>query len=167
MYYDEANLSRKVAWTAMTFALLPFENFPELSQNRPILKMYAQEDPMKIKIKIGSLSMDAELNETPTAQKVAEALPIKSSFSTWGDEIYFTIPVKAGLEPGAKAVVELGDIGYWPQGAAFCIFFGQTPMSSPGEIVPASPVNVIGKIIGDPKKFKEVMSERQIIIEAG
>ncbi len=167
MYYDEANLSRKVAWAAMTFALLTFENFPELSQNRPILKMYAQEDPMKIKIKIGSLSMDAELNETPTAQKVAEALPIKSSFNTWGDEIYFSIPVKAGLEPGAKAVVELGDIGYWPQGAAFCIFFGQTPMSSPGEIVPASPVNVIGKVIGDPKKFKEVMREKQVIIEAG
>ena len=121
---------------------------------------------MKIKIKIGGLSMDAELNDTPTARKVAEALPIEASFNTWGDEIYFSIPVKAALEPDAKAVVELGDIGYWPQGSAFCIFFGQTPMSSPGKIVPASAVNVIGKIIGDPKKFKEVMREKQVIIEA-
>ena len=121
---------------------------------------------MKIKIKIGGLSMDAELNDTPTARKVAEALPIEASFNTWGDEIYFSIPVKADLEPGARAVVELGDIGYWPQGSAFCIFFGQTPMSSPGNIVPASAVNVIGKIIGDPKKFKEVMREKQVIIEA-
>lgn len=122
---------------------------------------------MKIKINIGKLSMDAELNDTPTAQKVAEALPIKSSFNTWGDEIYFSIPVKADLESGAKAVVELGDLGYWPSGSAFCIFFGRTPMSSSGEIVPASPVNVIGRIIGDPKKFKEVMREKQVIIEAG
>ena len=121
---------------------------------------------MKIRIKIGGLSMDAELNDTPTARKVAEALPIEASFNTWGDEIYFSIPVKADLEPGARAVVELGDIGYWPQGSAFCIFFGQTPMSSPGKIVPASAVNVIGKIIGDPKKFKEVMREKQVIIEA-
>ena len=79
---------------------------------------------MKIKINIGKLSMDAELNDTPTAKKVADALPIKSSFNTWGDEIYFSIPVKADLEPSAKAVVELGDIGYWPQGSAFCIFLG-------------------------------------------
>ena len=122
---------------------------------------------MKIKINIGKLSMDAELNDTPTAKKVADALPIKSSFNTWGDEIYFSIPVKADLEPSAKAVVELGDIGYWPQGSAFCIFFGQTPMSSPGKIVPASAVNMIGKIIGDPTKFKEVMREKQVIIEAG
>jgi len=122
---------------------------------------------MKIKITIGSLSMDAELNSTPTAQKVANALPLKSNFSTWGEEIYFSIPVSASLESTARAVVELGDIGYWPQGAAFCIFFGQTPMSSPGKIVPASPVNVIGKILGDATKFKEVMHERQVVVEAG
>ena len=121
---------------------------------------------MKIKITIGSLSMDAELNSTPTAQKVANALPLKSNFSTWGEEIYFSIPVSASLESTARAVVELGDIGYWPQGAAFCIFFGQTPMSSPGKIVPASPVNVIGKILGDATKFKEVMNERQVVVEA-
>jgi hypothetical protein len=121
---------------------------------------------MRIKINIGSLSMDAELNDTPTAKKVAEALPIKSSFNTWGEEIYFSIPVTAALDSSAKSVVELGDLGYWPQGEAFCIFFGLTPMSSPGKIVPASAVNIIGKVLGDPARFKEVMHERQVVIEA-
>jgi uncharacterized protein len=122
---------------------------------------------MKIRIKIGSLSMDAELNDTPTARKIAEALPIKASFSTWGDEIYFTIPVAAGLDDSAREVVELGDLGYWPQGPAFCIFFGLTPMSSPGKITPASAVNIIGRVLGDPAAFKAVMKERQVLVEAG
>jgi len=121
---------------------------------------------MRIKINIGSLSMDAQLNDTPTAKKVAEALPIKASFNTWGEEIYFSIPVAVELDSSAKSVVEPGDLGYWPQGEAFCIFFGLTPMSSPGKIVPASAVNIIGKVSGDPARFKEVMHERQVVIEA-
>ena len=111
------------------------------------------------------VSMEAELNETPTAQKVAATLPLKCSFSTWGDEIYFTIPVTAPLDSSAKQVVELGELGYWPTGKAFCIFFGPTPMSSPGKIVPASAVNIIGKVLGDSKKFKEVMNEREVTLE--
>jgi uncharacterized protein len=120
---------------------------------------------MKIRITIGKISMEAELHETPTSQKVAAALPLNCSFSTWGDEIYFTIPVTAPLDSSAKEVVELGELGYWPTGKAFCIFFGPTPMSSPGKIVPASAVNIIGKVLGDPKKFKEVMNEREVILE--
>ena len=120
---------------------------------------------MKIRITISKLSMEAELNETPTSQKVAAALPLKCSFSTWGDEIYFTIPVTAPLDSSAKEVVELGELGYWPTGKAFCIFFGSTPMSSPGKIVPASAVNIIGKILGDAQKFKEVMNEREVTLE--
>ncbi|MBM4328606.1 MAG: hypothetical protein FJ118_15755 [Deltaproteobacteria bacterium] len=122
---------------------------------------------MRIRITIGKLSVDAELNDTPTARKIAAALPIKSSFSTWGDEIYFPIPVSSPLDESAKEVVELGDLGYWPVGKAFCIFFGPTPMSSPGEIVPASAVNIVGKTLGDPTRFKEVMQEREVLIEAG
>ena len=120
---------------------------------------------MKIRIRIGTLSMEAELNDSPTGRKIAAALPITSSFSTWGDEIYFEIPVTADLEATAKPVVELGDLGYWPPGKAFCIFFGLTPMSSPGKIVPASAVNVVGKVIGDPQAFKSVMREHQITLE--
>lgn len=120
---------------------------------------------MKIKIKIGGLSMEAELNETATAKKVADALPLTTSFSTWGDEIYFSIPVDAPLEDSAKEVVEMGDLGYWPTGKAFCIFFGPTPISRPGQIVPASAVNIIGKVSGDAQRFKEVMAERQVTLE--
>ena len=120
---------------------------------------------MKIKIKIGTLSMDAELNETPTAKKIADALPIKADFNTWGDEFYFTIPVTAKLDGSAKEVVELGDLGYWPPGKAFCIFFGQTPVSKPGKIMPASAVNVIGKVLGDATQFKKVMTESQVTLE--
>jgi hypothetical protein len=120
---------------------------------------------MRIKIKIGSLSMDAELNDTATATKVADALPITASFNTWGDEIYFSIPVNSQLDDSAKEVVEMGDLGYWPTGKALCIFFGPTPMSSGGQIVPASAVNVIGKVSGDARLFKQVMNERQVTLE--
>ena len=120
---------------------------------------------MKIRITIGKLSMEAELNDTPTAQKVAAALPLNSSFSTWGDEIYFTIPVTASLDSSAKEVVDLGELGYWPTGKAFCIFFGLTPMSSPGKIVPASAVNILGKFWETPREFKEVMNELEVTLE--
>jgi uncharacterized protein len=121
---------------------------------------------MKIKITIGKLTMEAELNDSPTAKQVAEALPIKTSFSTWGDEIYFSIPVRAGLEKSAQEVVEVGDLGYWPPGKAFCIFFGQTPASRPGKIMPASAVNIIGKVLGDAARFKQIMNEGEVTLEA-
>jgi hypothetical protein len=121
---------------------------------------------MRIRIRIGDLSMEAELNATPTAQKVAEALPITTSFSTWGDEIYFAIPVHADLDDSAQEVVDIGDLGYWPTGKAFCIFFGQTPVSEPGQIRPASAVNIIGRVTGDATRFKGVMRERSVTLEA-
>ena len=121
---------------------------------------------MKINIKIGNLSMEAELNDTPTAKQVAGILPVRSSFNTWGEEIYFTIPVDCELDETAREIVELGDLGYWPTGKAFCIFFGQTPMSSPGKIVPASAVNIIGRVLGDSERFKEVMGEGEVMVEA-
>lgn len=121
---------------------------------------------MKINIKIGRLSMEAELNETQTARKIADALPIKAGFDTWGDEIYFAIPVTAKLDESAKEVVQVGDLGYWPTGKAFCIFFGQTPASKAGKIMPASAVNLIGKVLGDATEFKKVMNEQQVLLEA-
>jgi uncharacterized protein len=120
---------------------------------------------MKIRITVGNLSMDAELNNTATAQKVADALPLRCDFDAWGDEFYFSIPVTSSLDDSARETVEIGDIGYWPTGKAFCIFFGPTPMSSGGKIMPASAVNVIGKVIGDATEFKKVMNEREISIE--
>ncbi len=120
---------------------------------------------MKVRIKIGKLSVDAELNDSSTANKIVTALPLEASFNTWGDEIYFSIPVAAELDETAREVVQIGDLGYWPTGKAFCIFFGQTPMSEPGKIVPASAVNIIGKVLGDAAKFKEVMNERRVVVE--
>jgi hypothetical protein len=120
---------------------------------------------MDIRIRVGQLTMEARLHDTPTAQKIARALPIHASFNTWGDEIYFVIPVTSELDENASEVVELGDLGFWPPGKAFCIFFGQTPMSRPGEIRPASAVNIVGKVIGDATQFKQVMHERQVILE--
>lgn len=122
---------------------------------------------MKITITVGPLSMEAVLNDTPTAKLVAQALPLTSPFATWGDEIYFSIPVESRLDDSAKEIVDIGDLGYWPTGKAFCIFFGPTPMSSkPNEIVPASAVNIIGNVLGDPTLFKGVMNEHQVKIEA-
>lgn len=120
----------------------------------------------KINIRVEDIKMSAELNDGETAQKIWKALPIEGSVNIWGDEIYFSIPVNAGLE-NAKAVVSEGDLGYWPPGNAFCIFFGLTPASQGDEIRPASPVNIFGKIIGDSKVFKKVSSGAKIIIEKG
>lgn len=119
----------------------------------------------KIKITAGNVSVTAALNESATAEAIWKALPIEAKASTWGDEIYFSIPVKLGQAKDAKEVVELGELGYWSPGHAFCIFFGSTPVSGPGEIRPADPVNVFGKIDGDPKVFKAVRSGTKITIE--
>jgi hypothetical protein len=117
----------------------------------------------KIKIIVGKLELEAWLNETKTAAKVFESLPITSTVNTWGDEIYFTIPVDAKPED-AKELVSLGDIAYWPPGKAMCIFFGKTPISRGDEIRPASPVNIIGKVEGDLKLLKKVKEGEEIII---
>ncbi len=118
----------------------------------------------KIKITAGEVEAEAELSDSTTAQKIWEALPIEGRANTWGDEIYFSIPVKSDLENGQE-VVQIGDLGYWPPGSAFCIFFGPTPASSGGEIRPASPVNALGKVEGDPKVFKKVKGGAKVRIE--
>lgn len=120
---------------------------------------------MKIRIIIGNVVMEAELNGSPTSAKIVKALPIETFFSTWGDEIYFSIPVNSGLDETAQEEVQIGDLGYWPTGNAFCVFFGPTPMSTAGKIIPASAVNVFGKVIGDATMFKKVMGERTVRIE--
>ena len=85
--------------------------------------------------------------------------------NTWGEEIYFGIPVDIQLEDGQE-VVDSGDLGYWPPGHAFCIFFGPTPVSGEGEIRAAGPVNVFGKLIDDPEVFKKVKGNEKIVIES-
>ncbi len=118
----------------------------------------------KISISVENLSVEAELLGTPTASKIIEVLPLESSVNVWGDEIYFDIPVKLEPEPDARTEVEIGDLAYWPAGPAFCIFFGPTPVSVGNEPRAYSPVNVFGKVLGDPKQFKSVSSNATIRI---
>ena len=118
----------------------------------------------RIQITASDVSVAAELNDTKTADFIWEALPLEAAAQTWGDEIYFGIPVSAENEK-PQEVVELGDLGYWPPGSAFCIFFGPTPMSSGDEIRPASPVTVLGKIDGAPTVFKSVALGTAVKIE--
>jgi hypothetical protein len=119
----------------------------------------------RIRITAGQVSATAVLHLSPTADAIWSALPIEARANTWGDEIYFSIPVKTDLEKNAQEVVQLGDLGYWPPGTAFCIFFGPTPTSHGDEIRPASAVNIVGKVQGDPKAFKQVASGAKIVIQ--
>ena len=119
----------------------------------------------KILIKTKTVEAIAELNNSRTAQSIWEALPLKGYANLWGDEIYFSIPVLLIPPESGKEVVNVGDLGYWPQGNAFCIFFGPTPISKDGQIKPASAVNVFGKIIGDATVFKQVTSGTTVFIE--
>lgn len=120
---------------------------------------------MDIKIHVGTVALDAELHDTPTGKKVFQLLPLNTNFDTWGDEIYFSVSMESELDETATEEVSMGDLGFWPPGKAFCIFFGPTPMSTPGKIVPASAVNIIGKIHGDAARLKEVMHEIQVTVE--
>ncbi|MBN1862048.1 MAG: hypothetical protein JW790_00170 [Dehalococcoidales bacterium] len=118
----------------------------------------------KIRIKAGAVEVTAELNDTRTAQAIWDALPLTERGNRWGAELYFSIPVTLEAE-NAREVVAAGDLGYWPPGTAFCIFFGTTPMSRGEEIRPASPVNVFGKVIGDADVFNQVASGTEISVE--
>lgn len=121
--------------------------------------------PKKIMIITEAVQMEAELNDCKTATLIWEALPINAEVNTWGDEIYFAIPIKTGPED-AVSVVRKGDLAYWPEGNCFCIFFGKTPASTDTEIKPASPVNLVGQLNGEPKLWKEVSAGDTIRLEA-
>ena len=118
----------------------------------------------KIKIEFENTSIDAVLNNSETADKIKKILPLSNSVSTWGDEIYFSIGVNDG-EIDSKEVVELGDLGYWPPGNAFCLFFGLTPASEGDKIMPASPVNIIGKILSDLEILKSIKSGEKVSVK--
>ena len=116
----------------------------------------------QITIQAGDVSLPAELNDSPTVRKIWEALPIEGRANLWGDEIYFAIPVDADQEEDARADVDVGELGYWPVGSAFCIFFGPTPVSSDSRPRAASPVNILGTIVGDATQFRVVKSGERV-----
>ena len=118
-----------------------------------------------IRIVAGKLSAEAVLNDSPTATKIWEALPIEARGNTWGDEIYFSIPIDAKQEKDARDIVAVGELGYWPPGTAFCIFFGRTPASTDSRPRAASAVNIIGKVSGDATAFRGVPSGTKVRLE--
>ena len=118
----------------------------------------------QIRIKTDPVTVVAELYNTKASEAIWKALPFSSKVNTWGDEIFFSIPLKLELEAGQE-IVGLGDLGYWSPGSAFCIFFGPTPMSTEGEIRAASAVDIFGKLEDDPNVFKKVKDGEEIVIE--
>ncbi|MFC2062532.1 cyclophilin-like fold protein [Chloroflexota bacterium] len=118
----------------------------------------------QIRIKAGQVSVLAELFNTSAAQAILKTLPFSGEVNTWGEEIYFGIPLEFEMEKG-QTMVNPGDLGYWPPGKAFCVFFGPTPISNTDEIRPASAVEVFGRLIGDPAVFKTVEDGEPIVIE--
>ncbi len=110
----------------------------------------------RIIIEVENISLKAELLDTPTGRKIAEALPLEGSANVWGDEIYFDIPLTIEQASDARQDVEVGDLAYWPAGPAFCIFFGPTPVSTGVQPRAYSPVNVFGRVLDNPQLLKSV-----------
>lgn len=121
---------------------------------------------MRVIISFATWRVEAEIFDTPTGRAVYEALPLKRNVINWGQEIYFEVPVHTPLEEGAKAEVSVGDLGYWPNMPAFCIFFGPTPVSTGNRPVAASPVNVFGRLLeADPERLSRIREGENVVVE--
>ena len=120
---------------------------------------------MRIRIKWSSGELLARLDDTPTAQAVIAALPCQSSANTWGDEVYFDMPVNVELEPDARQVVDPGTVCFWVQGSSLALPFGPTPVSQGDECRLVSEVNVLGMIEGDPKELGKVRGGETVRVE--
>ncbi len=120
----------------------------------------------EMRITAGDVSLEATLNDSPTAQEIWDALPITGEANVWGEEIYFAIPVQVDQAPDARAEVEVGTLAYWPVGHAFCIFFGPTPVSTDDRPRAYSPVNIVGQVVGDATQFRAVSQGAQVHIAA-
>jgi hypothetical protein len=120
---------------------------------------------MRVRISAGDVEHEAVLWDTECARAIYDALPIETAFNTWGDEFYFEVPVNLELDETATTSVQVGHIGYWPPGRALAIFYGPTPASQRDEPVPASEVNLVGKIEGDAKLLKRAENAGSIRIE--
>lgn len=121
---------------------------------------------MRIRFDFGTLTLDAELLDTPTAQAIAKALPVTASVMTWGEEVYFEVPVKVARESEARAVITPGEIAYWPDGHCIAIGFGRTPISKGNETRLASPCNIFANALGDVKALAKVTAGTRVRVAA-
>jgi hypothetical protein len=119
----------------------------------------------QVKIVVNDMVLQAEMFDTACAKAISEKLPVEAVLNVWGDEFYFEIPVTSSLDETATRIVKVGDIGYWPPGPALAIFFGPTPLSSSADPVPASEVNIVGKIIGDATLLRKAKGASTIKLE--
>jgi uncharacterized protein len=120
----------------------------------------------RIRFDFGTLTFDAELLDTATARAIAAALPISSSTLTWGEEVYFQIPVYIGAESDARAVVVPGEIAYWPEGHCIALGYGRTPISKGSETRLASPCNIFARALGDVKALAKVKPGTSVMVTA-
>ena len=118
--------------------------------------------PQRIRFEFPSLTLDAEFLDTPTARAIAAALPVSASAMTWGEEVYFEVPVKIAREADARAVVTPGEIAYWPDGHCIALGFGRTPISQGDETRLASPCNVFARALADVKALAKVRAGAQV-----
>src|SRR5438067_1223920 len=120
---------------------------------------------MKLRIVAGKVALEAELRDTPTTRALAEALPFEATAQTWGEEVYFTTPVSAQLEPDAKQVVEPGTVCFWTEGDALALPFGRTPISTDERPKLASRCNVLGTLVGDAARLAAIKSGAKVRVE--
>ena len=131
----------------------------------PVFRPASRRNKMsRIRFDFGTLTLDAELLDTPTAQAILAKLPYDARVMTWGEEVYFDVPVDAPREKDARAVVTPGEVAYWPDGPCIALGFGRTPISKGDETRLASPCNIFGNIVGDPKQLAKVKAGTKVTV---
>ena len=120
---------------------------------------------MRVRISWPNGELTAELADTPTTAALKAALPVKGSANTWGEEVYFSVPLSVDLEADARQVVDPGTVCFWVDGGALALPYGPTPISQGTECRLASACNILGAIDGDPQQLGSIKGGDEILVE--